>query len=130
MVIGQSSLEVRNQLNGRSGIKMNQTQYDFLAELKFRASEEGGRTTEAHNGYRPGIRFPFDEMQTSGYQEYIGQVSVSPGETVLAKITIMSPAYFVGKLQAGMSFNLLEGSTLMRTGRIEEILNPPLISDH
>lgn len=36
---------------------MNQTQYDFLAELKFRASEEGDRTTEARNSYRPGIRF-------------------------------------------------------------------------
>lgn len=33
MVIGQLSLEIRNQLNGRSGIKMNHAQYDFLAEL-------------------------------------------------------------------------------------------------
>lgn len=108
---------------------MNHLQYDFVAELKFRTTEEGGRMTAAKSGYRPGVRFPFDEMQTSGHQEYIGQEWVSPGETVNAKIKILSTSYFHGKLHEGMSFDFLEGSKLIGTGKILEILNPSLISN-
>ena len=46
---------------------------DFIAELYFLTTENGGRKLFAINGYRPHIQFDFDEMHTSGQQTYLNQ---------------------------------------------------------
>lgn len=99
---------------------------DFIAVLKYRTSEEGGRKTPAASGYRPGIKFSFDEMQTSGQQTFINKELVYPGDTVTAEIQIASVDYFSHKLTVGMKFDFREGSTIIGTGEIIEIKNEKL----
>ena len=64
---------------------------DFIAELKFYTSEFGGRKTAAVTGYRPHLEFKeYPGLITTGQQIYLGQDKVEPGETVLAKISIVN----------------------------------------
>lgn len=100
---------------------------DFIAELKYLTADEGGRRTPASSGYRPHIKFPFSKMMTSGQQKFIGQDTVSPGETVQAKIMILSPQFFENMLEKGMAFEVGEGPRVVAIGKLIEILNTDLI---
>lgn len=97
---------------------------DFIAELIYES--EGGRTTPAMSGYRPQIKFAIEEIQTSGQQTFIGRDLVFPGDKVNAEINILSPKYFLGKLEEGMKFEFLEGSVLIGKGKILKIVNKEL----
>lgn len=99
---------------------------DFIAELQYLTSEQGGRKTPAYSGYRPQVKFDFAEMQTSGQQTFIDKKTVYPGEKVKAKIKILSPDYFADCLTEGMNFEFREGSTLVGTGQIKYIVNDKL----
>tara|TARA_R110000868_G_C10774799_1_gene755017 strand:- start:565 stop:906 length:342 start_codon:yes stop_codon:yes gene_type:complete len=99
---------------------------DFVAELKYRTTEEGGRRTPASSGYRPQVKFPFSKMTTSGQQKFIGRDSVKPGETVKAEIMILSPQFFENMLEIGMEFEIGEGPTVVGTGKIIEIISDDL----
>ncbi len=100
-----------------------ENQPDFIAELRYKTTEEGGRKTPASNGYRPVVKFDFLEQQSSGQQMFIGKQKVFPGETVLAKITLATPQLFENKLEVGMEFNFNEGVAIIGYGTITEILN-------
>jgi translation elongation factor EF-Tu-like GTPase len=99
---------------------------DFVAELRYKTAEQGGRQTPAHSGYRPQVKFPFTEMQTSGQQKFIGKEIVYPGETVKAEIRILSVEFFQHQLSEGMLFEFREGANVIGTGIILSILNPKL----
>ncbi|NQX39956.1 hypothetical protein HQN84_13960 [Pedobacter steynii] len=99
---------------------------DFIAELSYRTSAQGGRSTPAKSGYRPAVKFDFDEMQTSGQQTFIGKDTVFPGETVDAKIKIIASDYFAGCLTEGMIFEFKEGPKVIGTGIIKQIINDKL----
>ena len=72
---------------------------DFIADLKYLTTEEGGRKTPVFSsGYRPQIKFDFDEMQTSGQQTFLNKETVYPGDTVEAVIKILSVEYFTNTL--------------------------------
>lgn len=100
---------------------------DFIADLKYLTSEEGGRQTPAFSGYRPQVKFDFDEMQTSGQQTFLNKDTVYPGDTVEAAIRIISVEHFEHKLAEGMTFEFREGSRVVGTGKIVDILNDRLI---
>jgi elongation factor Tu len=104
----------------------NSNQDDFIAILHYRTTKEGGRKTPAHSGYRPQVKFDFEEMQTSGQQTFIDKEIVNPGETVKARIKILSVDYFSNCLTVGMNFEFREGNTIIGTGEITEILNDKL----
>ncbi len=104
----------------------NLNQDDFIAILHYRTTKEGGRKTPAHSGYRPQVKFDFEEMQTSGQQTFIDKEIVNPGETVKARIKILSVDYFLNCLTVGMNFEFREGKTIIGTGEITEILNDKL----
>jgi|SRR5579859_3358246 len=99
---------------------------DFVAALKYYTTEEGGRRTPAKSGYRPQIKFDFEEMQTSGQQAFIDKEIVCPGDTVNAEITMSSPMIFKGRLSSGMAFQFREGARIIGVGQIIEILNREL----
>lgn len=99
---------------------------DFIAELQYLTTEQGGRKTPANSGYRPQVKFNFAEMQTSGQQIFIDKETVYPGEKVDAKIKILSPDYFADCLTEGMNFEFREGLTLIGTGQIKYIVNDKL----
>ena len=100
-----------------------QVDSDFTALLKYRTAEEGGRTLPAFSGYRPTIKFEFEDIQSSGVQKFIGRQEVHPGETVEAEIKIYATDYFEGKLYEGLKFEFREGQNIIGTGRILKILN-------
>lgn len=99
---------------------------DFIAILNYKTPEQGGRKTPAHSGYRPQVKFDFEEMQTSGQQTFIDKEIVNPGETIKARIKILSVDYFSNCLSEGMSFEFREGNIIIGTGEIIEILNDKL----
>lgn len=99
---------------------------DFIALLKYRSSEEGGRETHVLSGYRPHIKFAFAEMQTSGRQTFINKEKVYPGDSVEAEIAIISVDFFRNSLEEGTEFEFLEGTHLIGTGKITRILNNDL----
>jgi translation elongation factor EF-Tu-like GTPase len=99
---------------------------DFTAMLKYYAIEQGGRTMPARSGYRPQLKFGFEEMQTSGQQVFLDKEVVYPGDTVKAEITMASPMIFRGRLVCGEAFEFREGDRIIGTGRIIEILNSEL----
>lgn len=100
---------------------------DFIADLKYLTTEEGGRQTPAFSGYRPQLKFYFDEMQTSGQQTFLNKDTVYPGDTVEAAIRIISVEHFENTLTEGMTFEFREGSRVIGTGKITDILNDKLI---
>ena len=99
---------------------------DFIAKLTYRTTEQGGRQIPAKSGYRPQVKFDFTEMQTSGQQTFIDKETVFPGDTVDAKIKILSADYFAGCLIEGMQFEFREGATVIGTGVIKYIVNDKL----
>lgn len=99
---------------------------DFIAQLSYRTTKQGGRQTPAKSGYRPQVKFDFSEMQTSGQQTFIDKGTVSPGETVEAKIKIIAVDYFAGCLTEGMQFEFREGANVIGTGKITYIVNDKL----
>lgn len=99
---------------------------DFIAELTFMSTEDGGRKTPARSGYRPQVKFEFDEMQTSGEHTYIDRDWVFPGDSVTALIRIIAVEHFQARLSDGLTFEFREASTVIGTGRILHILNPKL----
>lgn len=101
---------------------------DFIADLKYLTTEEGGRKTPVFSGYRPQVKFDFDEMQTSGQQTFLNKDTVYPGDTVEATIRIISVEHFANTLTEGMKFEFKEGSRIIGTGIITEILNDKLIN--
>ena len=81
---------------------------DFIAELEFLA--EGGRINPVTSGYRPLLKFDFDEMLTSAYQQYIDRKLVFPGDKVVAEINILLADLFEGRSKEEMKFDIGDGS--------------------
>lgn len=99
---------------------------DFIAELSYFTTEQGGRSSAAMSGYRPQVKFHFTEKQTSGQQIFIDKELVYPGDKVLAKIKVISPHYFKGKLEEGILFEFREGATVIGIGKVQKIINASL----
>ena len=97
---------------------------DFMAELKFAA--EGGRTNPVTSGYRPIIKFDFDEVQKFAYQQYIDRKLVFPGVKVVAEINILLVDLFAHQLEEGTKFTFSEGLQPSGTGRILAAVNKRL----
>lgn len=106
--------------------EFDNSQADFIAELNYLTTEQGGRKTPAMSNYRPQIKFGFDEMQTSGQQTFIDREIVFPGDVVDAEIKILAVNHFANKLTEGMRFEFLEGLKLIGTGKIKRIKNEVL----
>jgi translation elongation factor EF-Tu-like GTPase len=103
-------------------------QPDFIAELYYRTSEQGGRHTPVfQTGYRPQLKFAFSEMQFSGQQVFLDKEIVFPGDTVTAEITVISTEFFKGKLSIDLSFEFREGPRIIGAGKILKVLNQDLL---
>lgn len=102
------------------------TKADFIAILTYSTAENGGRSHYAATGYRPAIKFSFDDRMTSGEQKFLDKEIVYPGETVIAEIRIVWIDIFIGKLKKGTQFGFYEGARMMGVGEIIEIINEEL----
>jgi translation elongation factor EF-Tu-like GTPase len=100
---------------------------DFIALLKYKATEEGGRKSAAHSTYRPLVEFPGLKPLTSGEQIFLDKEKVNPGDTVKAQITIVSVEEYADKLYVGQQFRFCESpDRTIGTGEILEIINKDL----
>ncbi|MEC3877058.1 EF-Tu C-terminal domain-related protein [Chryseobacterium salviniae] len=100
--------------------------FDFIAYLKYRTTDEGGRMTPAQSGYRPQVRFDFEKSTSSGRQVVINKDLVFPGEYIETQITLMSPYLFENKLYVGLKFEFIEGAKIIGMGEILKIKNEKL----
>lgn len=101
---------------------------DFIAELHFLTTKQGGRKDYTTSGYRPHIEFEgHPEYLTSGHQTYIDKNIVEPGDKVRAEIVIVSNKYFTNRLFKKMKFTFSEGPLIIGHGEIIEIINKKLI---
>jgi hypothetical protein len=107
-------------------MELDNSSADFIATLKYNTAEQGERKTVAKTGYRPQVKFDFEEMQTSGQQTFIDREFVFPGDTVEAEIKILSVDYFANKLTEKMEFEFREGAKVIGTGVIKHIINDKL----
>lgn len=103
--------------------------FDFIAILKYKTFDEGGRSTPAKSGYRPQVCFDFEKSTSSGRQIFINKELVFPGEDVEAEITLVSPQIFKSKLYEGLKFKFTEGPKIIGTGEILKIENKTLKKD-
>jgi hypothetical protein len=100
---------------------------DFLTQLSFLPTDQGGRAKPVRSGYRPMITFEnYPEYLTTGEQTYLDKEEVLPGQIVQAEIKILGKEYFTGRLYEGMHFRFSEGSVVIGHGEILEIRNPAL----
>lgn len=109
------------------GLIIMYNEFDFIAILKYKTFDEGGRSTPAKSGYRPQLCFDFEKNSTSGRQVFIDKEWVCPGESIEAEITMLSPQLFENKLYEGLEFKFCEGRTIVGYGTILKILNEKLI---
>jgi len=103
-------------------------QPDFIAELHYLTTEQGGRKTPAYSGYRPHVKFAFSEKLSSGQQIFLNKEIVCPGEDVIAEISILSVDFYEGNLKEGDLFEFSEGPRIIGTGKIVKILNEALLN--
>jgi len=107
-------------------IELENADCDFLAQLFFKKTAEGGRTNFVRSGYRPQMKFSFIEMQTSGQQTYIDNKMAFPGDSINALIKLTATEHLKGQLKEGKTFDFLEGDKVIGTGRILRIKNEEL----
>lgn len=99
---------------------------DFVAQLYFKKTEDGGRINFALSGYRPQMKFSFTEVLTSGQQTYIDNKMAFPGDNINALIKLATIEHLKGHLREGTNFEFLEGDRIIGTGRILIIKNREL----
>jgi hypothetical protein len=106
--------------------KVNKGEPDFIAQVTYLTTEQGGRKGYAASGYRPHVKFDGRKELTSGEQLFIDKEKVFPGETVTAEIRIISKEIFKNYLFVGQHFEVAEASHLVGHGEILKVINPDL----
>jgi len=101
---------------------------DFIADINYLTTEQGGRKAPAFTGYFPQVKFSFSKYQGGGKQNFIDKEIVNPGEEVTAEITLLLADPFKGSLEIGFKFDVMEGARIVGKGIIVEILNPELLA--
>lgn len=99
---------------------------DFIAELNYLRTDQGGRKGFVASGYRPHIKFSFSKNLTTGEQVFLDQDKVFPGESVRAQIRILDHETFKSALYQGLEFEFAEGTHRIGTGIIVEVVNNDL----
>lgn len=93
----------------------------FQALLTFLASNESNRSTPVSSGFRPEIKFHFDQKLVRGKQNFVDIDLVFPGDVVNAEITLLSDEDFVSKLYSGLDFDFFDGSVLIGHGIVTKL---------
>ena len=99
---------------------------DFIADLTYLKTEDGGRRGYAASGYRPHFQIEGRKEMTSAEQLFVDKDKVFPGESVTAEIRILCKEGFEGSLYRGMKFKLGEGNRIVAEGKITDLINENL----
>lgn len=101
---------------------------DLEAEVSFLTTAEGGRLSAAggNGAYRPTHDFGMKEFFNDGIHVFVGKDLVSPGESVVSKIWLLSPESLHGRLRVGQLFTVNEGRQVVANAVIKRIVNGSL----
>jgi translation elongation factor EF-Tu-like GTPase len=101
-------------------------QPSLKAELKFLATEDGGRKTPVSSGYRPQFYYAGKDWDAAHSYDIDW---VYPGDTVLVTLAFFRTQNHVGQLYSGMPFAIREGPRTVANGHILKVLDPTLDRD-
>ena len=101
-------------------------QLSLKVELKFLATEDGGRKTPVSSGYRPQFYYAGKDWDAAHTYDVDW---VYPGDTTVATLTFGRPQNHVGKLYSEMPFAIREGARTVANGHILKVLDPTLDRD-
>jgi len=93
---------------------------DAEAQVRFLRTDEGGRTSPVRSGYRP--QFYYLGANWDAVQAYPDVEEVLPGDEVRTLLWFLSPGEHVGKVRAGLEFEVREGARVMGRGTITRVL--------
>jgi len=93
---------------------------EFEAETYYFTENEGGRKTPVHSGYRG--QFYYNNKNWDAPQEFIDKEVCDLGESIIVKMQTLSPAFHIGKLSIGQTFEIREGAKTIGKGKITKIL--------
>ena len=98
---------------------------DCIGKFTLLATAEGGRDQVVSNGYRP-QHMLHSNYQSSGMHEYEGGQLVHPGESVMTEVWFVTPEVYPACLWPGRVISVLEGSRVVGTLEVHEVINPIL----
>lgn len=101
---------------------------DCIGLFTLLPTSEGGKSQPVSSGYRP-QHLLHSNYQSSGLHQYEGRQSVGPGESALAKVWFVSPEVYPSCLWPSRIVSVFEGSKLVGTLEIQEVLNPILLCE-
>ena len=104
----------------------NRGQLDFIADLTFLTTEEGGRKGHVLSGYRAQIQFEEGGESTSSEQLFVNKDKVYAGDSVSAELRILRHDVFKGVLYEGQEFKLKEADKVIAKGKINQVINQEL----
>lgn len=103
-----------------------EAQPSLKVELKFLATEHGGRERPVSSGYRPQFYYAGNDWDAAHTYDVDW---VYPGDTVLATLAFFRTQNHVGQLYSGMPFAVREGDRTVANGQILKVLDPTLDRD-
>jgi translation elongation factor EF-Tu-like GTPase len=100
------------------------------AEIKMKATKEGGRKSGFKSGYRPNHVFELpDKLETLtayiGDIHFEGQDLIQPGEAKIVTVRFLRISHVEKCITIGRKWFINEGATTVGFGEILEILNFP-----
>lgn len=99
---------------------------DFIAELQFLTTENGGRKGYAYSEYRPIFKLFNKKEMTSAHLIFTDKQKVFPGDKTTALVNILWTEEFENLLYTELEFELLELPRVIAKGKILEIVNKKL----
>ena len=93
---------------------------ELEAEIYYLTTEEGGRKTPLHSGYRG--QFFYDSNDWDAPQEFIDKEICNLGETVKVYLKTTRPNFHIGKFFIGKEFEIREGAKTVGKGIITKIM--------
>ena len=100
--------------------KFKLTEPELEAEIYYLTTEEGGRKTAIHSGYRG--QFFYDGRDWDAPQEFIDKEICNLGETVKVYLQTTRPDIHNGKFFIGKEFEIREGAKTVGKGKIIKIM--------
>jgi translation elongation factor EF-Tu-like GTPase len=97
-------------------------QPQFIAELRFKTTEEGGRQTPIWSGGFVNAAFNGEVSQWGGKTRFINVECLQPGDVGLAYLTFAFLIETPFKISEGMTFLICEGARITGFGTITKDL--------
>ncbi len=98
-----------------------QTAYNFTATVTLIPTENGGRKKPVYDHYRPAFSFS-TKNSISGEIIFPDLNELLPGSTAIANVKLLPSKHIRQNLKSGDAFTILEGTKLIGTGVIKQIL--------